>query len=326
MPEHIAFEYFFGDEAEQFSYFRIPRQLIRSPQFKALSTDAKLLYGMFLDRMGLSIKNGWFDDLGRAYIYYTVDEIREDMNCGNDKALKLLAELDTKKGVGLIERIKQGQGRPTKIYVKRFTTGAVPPRPSKPSPPAPPTFPGPSGADLGFSDFQTSAFPTSRPRHSRGADLGKTDANYIDLIQTEISYLDPSIYPPAPSSANGMDRYDPTEEIKRQIDFDILREKYPHEDIESLVALMADLLTSTAPTLRIGGNDLLAERVKARFRQLDSSHIEYVLEALRNTTTQIRNIRAYLLAALYNAPVTIKASLTTSKRWVFALSLPVEFM
>lgn len=314
MPERIGFEYFFGDEAEQFSYFRIPRQLIRSPQFKTLSTDAKLLYGMFLDRMGLSIKNGWFDDLGRAYIYYTVDEIREDMNCGNDKALKLLSELDTKKGIGLVERVKQGQGKPTKIYVKRFTTGAVPPCPPQPTPPA---FPCPSGADLDFSDFQTSDFPTSRPRQSRGADLGKPDANYIDLIQTEKRYLDPSIYPPAPGGADGMDGYDHTEEIKRQIDFDILREKYPLEDIESLVELMADLLSSTAPTLRIGGSDLPAERVKARFRQLDSSHIEYVLEALRNTTTQIRNIRAYLLAALYNAPVTIGPYYTAAVRHDF---------
>lgn len=317
MPERIGFEYFFGDEAEQFSYFRIPRQLIRSPQFKALSTDAKLLYGMFLDRMGLSLKNGWYDDQGRAYIYYTVDEIREDMNCGNDKALKLLAELDTKKGIGLVERVKQGQGKPTKIYVKRFTTGAVPPRPSRPSPPPPPAFPGHSGADLEFSDFQTSDFPTSRPRKSRGADLGKPDANYIDFIQTEKSYLDPSIYPPAPNRADGMDRYGHTEEIKRQIDFAILREKYPHEDTESLVALMADILGSTAPTLRIGDNVLPTEQVKARFRQLDSSHIEYILESLRNTTTQIRNIRAYLLAALYNAPVTIGPYYTAAVRHDF---------
>lgn len=317
MPECIAFDYYFGDEAEQFSYFRIPRQLIRSPQFKTLSTDAKLLYGMFLDRMGLSIKNGWFDDLGRAYIYYTVDEIREDMNCGNDKAIKLLAELDTQKGIGLVERVKQGQGKPTKIYVKRFTTGAIPPCPSQPSTPTPPAFPTPSGADIDFSDFQTSVFPTSRHRQSRGADLGKADANYYDLIQTEKSDLDPSICPLAPSGADGIDGCDQREEIKQRLGFDILREKYPHEDIESLVELMADILDSTALSLRIGGNILPAERVKARFRQLDSSHIEYVLEALRNTTTQIRNIRAYLLAALYNAPVTIGPYYTAAVRHDF---------
>ena len=67
--------YFYGDEAEQFTYFRIPRLLITVPRFKHLSTDAKLLYGMLLDRMGLSMKNGWHDDDGRVYIYYTVEEI-----------------------------------------------------------------------------------------------------------------------------------------------------------------------------------------------------------------------------------------------------------
>ena len=122
MTEMLLADYFYGDESEQFSYFRIPRLLITSPRFKGLSTDAKLLYGMLLDRMSLSAKNGWYDEQSRVYIYYTADEIRADMGCGNDKALKLLSELDTKKGVGLIERIKQGQGKPTKIYVKRFTT------------------------------------------------------------------------------------------------------------------------------------------------------------------------------------------------------------
>ena len=98
-----------------------------------MSTDAKLLYGLLLDRMGLSAKNGWYDDMGRVFIYYTLDEIQEDLNCGHEKAVRLLAELDTgKKGFGLIERVKQGQGRPTKIYVKRFTTRAIPPQPAAP--------------------------------------------------------------------------------------------------------------------------------------------------------------------------------------------------
>lgn len=95
-----------------FTLYRIPRQLVTGKDFKNLSTDAKLLYGLLLDRMSLSARNGWYDGQGRVYIYYTAEEIREDLCCGNDKALKLLAELDTKKGFGLIERIKQGQGKP----------------------------------------------------------------------------------------------------------------------------------------------------------------------------------------------------------------------
>ena len=96
-----AFDYYYGDESNQFSFYRIPRQLITHPRFKPLSSDAKLLYGMLLDRMGLSIKNKWYDDNRRVYIYYTVEEICYDLNCGRDKAMKLLAELDDAKGVGL---------------------------------------------------------------------------------------------------------------------------------------------------------------------------------------------------------------------------------
>ena len=110
----MNFDYYYGDESNQFAFYRIPRQLITGEAFKKLSTDAKLLYGLLLDRMGLSAKNGWYDDMGRVFIYYTLDEIQEDLNCGHEKAVRLLAELDTgKKGFGLIERVKQGQGRPT---------------------------------------------------------------------------------------------------------------------------------------------------------------------------------------------------------------------
>lgn len=129
----MNFDYYYGDESNQFAFYRIPRQLITGEAFKKLSTDAKLLYGLLLDRMGLSAKNGWYDDMGRVFIYYTLDEIQEDLNCGHEKAVRLLAELDTgKKGFGLIGAGQAGQGRPTKIYVKRFTTRAIPPQPAAP--------------------------------------------------------------------------------------------------------------------------------------------------------------------------------------------------
>lgn len=184
MTEMLLTDYFYGDESEQFSYFRIPRLLITSPRFKGLSTDAKLLYGMLLDRMSLSAKNGWYDEQSRVYIYYTADEIRTDMGCGNDKALKLLSELDTKKGVGLIERIKQGQGKPTKIYVKRFTTRELPADTAEPSAQCPDTG---RGADIDF--------PTSRHWKSRCQDLGNPDVQtsekpmQVILIEINLSLV-----------------------------------------------------------------------------------------------------------------------------------------
>ncbi len=126
MAAETFFDYYYGDESTQFSFYRIPQQLITGKCFKHISVEDKLLYGLLLDRLGLSAKSGWHDKSGRVYIYYTLAEIQENLNCGHDKATKLLVELDTKSGCGLIERVKQGQGRPARIYVKRFTTGTRP--------------------------------------------------------------------------------------------------------------------------------------------------------------------------------------------------------
>lgn len=112
------FEYFYGTEAEHFIFFRIPKVLITDSRFKVMSTDSKLLYGLMLDRMGLSNRNGWVDEHNRVYIIYTMEEIIEDMGCARQKAAKLLDELDNI--VGLIERKRQGLGKPNIIYVKNF--------------------------------------------------------------------------------------------------------------------------------------------------------------------------------------------------------------
>ena len=301
MPSVTLSDYFCGDEEIQFSHFRIPRQLITHPHFKPLSTDAKLLYGMLLNRMSLSAKNGWYDKQGRVYIYYTVDEICEDMCCGRDKATKLLAELDKKKGIGLIERVKQGQGRPTKLYVKRFTTRTAPPKPASPSPDdfAP-------CSEVDFSHPKRSEKSTSRRRKNPPQEVEKTDPNHTKRNHPDFNHPDPSIPHPAPPGAlMGMDRYEQQEEVKANIDFEELQQAHPYDDVESFVELVTDVLCSTAPTMRIAGEVLPTETVKARFRKLNSSHIEYIIEAMNQTTTKINNIRAYLLTALYNAPVTM---------------------
>ena len=116
----LEFEYFYGNETEQFSFYRIPKMLFKDKLFKDVSAEAKVLYGLMLDRTGLSAKNGWFNEENRVYIVYTITEIMEDLNCADQKAGKLLSELDTVKGIGLIERKRQGLGKPNIIYVKNF--------------------------------------------------------------------------------------------------------------------------------------------------------------------------------------------------------------
>lgn len=104
MDSTMRFDYYYGIEAEQFSFYRVPRLLIKDVRFRGLSSDAKLLYGLMLDRMSLSMKNGWVDDENRAYIYYTVENVMEDLGCAKEKCIKIIAELDSKKGIGLIEK------------------------------------------------------------------------------------------------------------------------------------------------------------------------------------------------------------------------------
>ena len=104
----------------EFTFYRVPKALIDNARYRGVSSDAKLLYALLLDRLSLSLRNGWQDEQGRVYIYYPADEIMSTLNCQSEKASKLLAELDSKKGIGLIDRVRQGQGKPTIIYVKNF--------------------------------------------------------------------------------------------------------------------------------------------------------------------------------------------------------------
>ena len=94
MDKKMKFKYFYGAEADQFSFYRIPKALFTDSYFKDLSSDAKILYGLMLDRMSLSIKNQWFDENNRAYIYFSIEDIMELLNCGRNKAIKSMQELD----------------------------------------------------------------------------------------------------------------------------------------------------------------------------------------------------------------------------------------
>ena len=114
------FEYFRAEESDQFSFFRIPKALFTEKEFASLSTDAKLLYGILLDRISLSKKNGWIDGDGYVYIIYTIAELQELLRMSHTTVTKLLYELDSVHGIGLIERYRQGNNRPSVIYVKNF--------------------------------------------------------------------------------------------------------------------------------------------------------------------------------------------------------------
>ena len=114
----MQLDYFYGEESDQFTFYRIPKVLFTAKEFNGISTDAKALYGILLDRMNLSAKNEWFDEKGRVYIICTINEIKSSLGCADQKAVKLLNELEY--DVGLIARKRQGMGKPNVIYVKNI--------------------------------------------------------------------------------------------------------------------------------------------------------------------------------------------------------------
>ena len=122
MSDKKVFDYFYGAQSEQFSFFRLPKALIRDEQFRKISSDAKILYGIMLDRMSLSRENKWFDNENRVYIIFTLNDVMKELECCKRKASALMAELDEKSGIGLIEKKRQGLGKPDIIYVKNFAT------------------------------------------------------------------------------------------------------------------------------------------------------------------------------------------------------------
>ena len=187
----MNFEYYYGHEAEQFTFYRIPKLLIKDKRFSGISSDAKMLYGLMLDRMQLSVKNGWIDEVNRVYIIYTVEQIMEDLCCCKEKAIKILSELNGQKGIGLIEKIRRGLGKPDIIYVKNFVIqddemdeNDSDLHDSNSEDQKMPTLRSMESrlAEVSNSDFQKSEKPTSRSMDNRPVEVGETDPinNYIN--------------------------------------------------------------------------------------------------------------------------------------------------
>lgn len=323
----MQFDYFYGNEAEQFTFYRIPKILITSPHFKKISDSAKLLYGLMLDRMSLSIRNGWLDDDNRAYIFFTTNDIMEQMCCGTEKATKMLAELDSEKGIGLIERVKQGQGKPAIIYLKKFYELEDTARSTKLS-------------EIESQDFQESKVKTFENRKTRLSEIESQDfrgsknktfenrksglseieslefrkskCNYNNINNTDINY----IYPINQDNYNiqnsdtqteeeWIDRYTKTvDEIKTQIDYDYLINHAERDIVDEVVNIMAEVMTVYRPKYKIEGDFIEYNAVVNKFRQITAQKLEICLLAYSRKIQRIKNPKAYWISTLYNIPLT----------------------
>ena len=276
--------YFYGANAEQFAFYRIPKVFFTEPLLCGISIEAKLLYGLMLDRLSLSTRNDWVDADGRVYIYYTVENVMEDLNCGNKKAVKLLNELDSE--YGLIERKRQGLGKPTKIYVKNFA-GLLQKR-----------------------HFQTCQNDTSGSVQMTSLDVSKGHSNNTEINNTEYNKTDLIYLSEKDDPKEGWDGYTQYRNyFLEQLEFDNLLGEYPYdtETLNEILELLIETVCSRREYIRVCGDDKPVEVVKSRLMKLTNEHIRYVIDSLKENTTKVRNVKQYLLAALYNAPVTINS-------------------
>lgn len=328
VDEGLSFDYFRGMESEQFSFYRVPRLLIKDKRFKKLSSDAKLLYGLMLDRMALSVKNGWFDAENRAYIYYTVENIMEDMGCSRGTCIKVLTELDCKKGIGLIEKKRQGLGKPDMIYVKNFVSlvssgpECVERAPSNTD----------SSTEVQNLDFRESKNQISRSSEieipevqnldflksnnqisgspkNESVEVQKLDSSYNNKRYTDRSYTDPINQSGQKTDQDVMDdAHACIELIKKNIDYENHMRCIQWQDRElydELFELICETVCVKRKTVKVNGEPYPYELVRSKFLKLNSFHLEYVISCMRDTATKITNIRAYMVTALYNAPNTI---------------------
>jgi hypothetical protein len=299
------FDYYYGAEAEQFSFLRVPKLLIKDERFKGLSSDAKLLYGLMLDRMALSVKNGWFDDKNRAYIIYTLENIMEDLGCARQKCSKVLSELEN--GLGLIEKKRQGLCKPDIIYVKNFATLDVNENSENNEKSA-------SNDDVDTevrkSNVQKYENQTSGSMEIKRQEVRKSYSNNTNINNTYRSdtNLINHIQEVECNGNKQMDKIDNTDTylqiIKDNIEYDHYMQQAndtEKQQYEELFQIITDVVCISRKTVRIAGEQYPYAIVKARFLKLKSSHLQYVIDCMKKTTTKISNIKSYLITALYNA-------------------------
>ena len=381
MSEKVTFKYFEGQDAEQFSFYRIPKQLFTVSYFKGLSSDAKILYGLMLDRISLSVKNHWFDEENRAYIYFSIDDVMELLGCGKNKAIKCMKELDVETGIGLTQKRRQGFGKTNMIYVKTFLVESQAAEQTSvteqeaDSSGENKAYPGiaveenchneaekkesnidsvASSHEKRISDYmpesemtteksqkqtndgaspdtevynvnlmkfhnQTSRSPENKPLEVYISNPNNTEYNkteYSDLKSYRILSGDTmftgdrDIDEIRCNHGNIGDSHEVGEIyalVRENIDLDdlLIAREQDRDLILEIYSLIVEMLSCRSEEIVISSNRYPTEIVRSRFLKLRYDHVVYVMDCLEKSTSKVKNIRKYLLAALFNAPATI---------------------
>ena len=340
----MEFNYYYGTQADQFTFIKIPKLLITDEIFDELSLPAKVLYGILLDRMSLSMKNRWFDSENRVYIIYQISDIQEDLRVSKNKAIELLRSLEQ---FGRVEKKRRGLGMPSLLYVKSFIvkknrnenlrspeieTSASVDLSSKKGSKNKTSMD--EQYDLSTYSSQKSEIETTR---SLEIDTSRSDENETSRgLETKLQEVSKSV--PHNNTNINNNNYSNTQSnhiilanddvrgcdakqdifalyeslIKENVEFECLLQNHPYDrdKVEGIIDLIVETVMASGEQIVIASNSYPTEVVRARLLKLNYSHVEYVLSCLSSNTTKVKNIKKYLLAALYNAPATMSSYYT----------------
>jgi hypothetical protein len=302
-------------------------------RFKGLSCEAKVLYGLMLDRMSLSTKNEWLDEEGKVYIVFPLSDIRELIQCSKQTAVNLVHELDTEQGIGLIEKSRPGLGKANVFYVKNFmapierernndieNTLSNTEEPRKPDSTKKSKNWTSGGQEIRPQEVQkldhqksknwTSGSPENRLQEVQKLDPNKTEYNKTEKSETQSINQSgdtavPGVFvPPTEIDViDGIRNY-----VRERVDYQSFQgeDEDAREEVDELVEMIVDVLRMPdTAVLRINGNEMPAVLVKEHYYKIRRDHIDYVRWTMRNNYRKVNNIRAYMLTALYNSVLTI---------------------
>ena len=311
----VKFNYYYGKEAETFSFFRIPKLLFTDETFRNLSSDAKVLYGILLDRMSLSMKNGWIDEENKVYIIFTIEEIAQIMCCATQKATKILQELDYTKGIGLIEKKRLGLGKPNILYVKNFIVQSS----DKESVEKDEEFT--EEEEIINQELLNSQLKNGENHNSGNVkitkqELLKSQCNNTNINNTEYNNTEYNNTSPISPSKKDMEKgrlcnQDEDMEvevirkvIKQKIEYPVLIKEEEKEKVDLILNLVTEVIKNKKD-IKVNQSSVNYKTVRKQLLSLKKEHIKYVLSVLGENKQKIKNLRAYLISLLYNAPVNI---------------------
>lgn len=274
-----VYEYFRPDNCSQYTFYRIPKVLFERDGLVEISNDAKILYGLLLDRVDLSLKNGWVDADNRVYIIFTQQEIMERLKISNTTASKLAKELEN---YGLIVKKKQGLGKPDLLYVKDF-----------------------------ISRSENSSFLDLKSEEASHEDISSADVKEPHTIntnnnQTNTNNIDPIILSDDSDGRKERERRKAYSlYFQESIGYDDLVKEFPYarEELDLIIALMVDVFFAEGRTIRIGGEDKPLNVVKGQVMKITCDDVRFVLNNIHNGNTEIKNMRSYMMTSLFYAPI-----------------------